>query len=56
MKLFESAGRTSALAKAGFIRASIALREPLLLTGNMTVVIAFDAAPTKAEDIFSKFF
>ena len=33
-------------AKAGLVRTSVALIEPLFLTGNVTVVIAFDAAPT----------
>ena len=33
-------------AKAALIRTSVALIEPLFLTGNVTVVVAFDAAPT----------
>ena len=43
----------STLAVTSLVRASIALIEPLLLTGDVTVVSAFHAAPTKAEDILS---
>ena len=33
-------------AKTGLVWTSVALIEPLFLTGNVTVVVAFHAAPT----------